>query len=461
MSWRNRVYRAFKTLQDPGFFQWETICTKLEQQAKDPSQRYLADLLEFAQQNVLYYNEIIKEKFHNPESLQGITTLDKEKISKNFEKLKSSDIDVRLTFETHSGGSTGTPQCFLQNKEYSSWALATENFYYRKFLKFDPNLVPKVLLWGARDDLLETKSWKNKVGQSLQQIKFLNSYSMTPKLCHQYVRKINQHRPYYIRGYSHSLFLLAQFIKENHLRIFSPHCIISSAEKMHDFMKKIIEDVFCCPVYDYYGSREVGAIAGECYEGKLHVFSFNNWVEIIDEEGKLARPGEEGKVVITNLHNFSMPLIRYEIGDTAIQGYPCSCESNLPTIEEVSGRTSDHFITSNGKMVSGLFFALICRTEWMKHYQVIQTKTNTIKILYIPKRKLHKSDFEGVANKIRQVMGADCEIIWEVVDSIPLSKNGKLLLTKSLVAPKEYLQSTLPIIDAMQPENSGCEIEVD
>ncbi len=459
MNWRNIAYRIFKKLQDPSYFNWEIICAKLEQHSKDPSQKYLVELLKFARQKVPYYNETINEEFRNFENLQDIPFLNKEKISKNFDRLKSLDMNLSLTYEAHSGGSTGEPQLYVQDKEYSSWGLATENFYYRNFLKFDPNLVPKVFLWGAREDLLKTKSWKSKIGQSLQQVKFLNSYAMTPELCHKYVRQINQHRPYYIRGYSHSIFLLAQFIKENHLRVFSPHCIISSAEKMHGFMRKIIQDVFACPVYDYYGSREVGAIAGECYEGKLHVFSFNNWVEIVDEEGKLARPGEGGKVVITNLHNFSMPLIRYEIGDTAIQGYPCSCESKLPTIEEVSGRTSDHFITSSGKMISGLFFALICRTEWMKHYQVIQTKINSIKILYIPNRKLQKHDFKDVTQKIQQVMGRDCEIIWEVVDAIPLSPNGKLLLTKSLVASNKFLQSNLPTIDKLQPENSGCEIE--
>ena len=78
-------------------------------------------------------------------------------------------------------------------------------------------------------------------------------------------------------------------------------------------MRQKIENIFGTKLYDFYGSREAACIAAECKYGLMHVFSFNNYVEILDNNDQPVEEGEEGKVIITNLHNYSMPLIRYEI----------------------------------------------------------------------------------------------------------------------------------------------------
>jgi len=94
------------------------------------------------------------------------------------------------------------------------------------------------------------------------------------------------------------------------------------------FMREKVEEVFGCPVYNRYGSREVGDIAGECkYHQGLHVLPWGSYVEIVDEAGNLVEPGVEGRILVTCLTNYAMPLIRYDIGDRgALAGeFKCPC----------------------------------------------------------------------------------------------------------------------------------------
>ena len=95
-------------------------------------------------------------------------------------------------------------------------------------------------------------------------------------------------------------------------------------------MRADIEEAFGTKVYNFYGSREVSNLAGECKKGLMHTFDFWNYLEVLDDNNQPVKEGEEGKVVVTNLVNYSMPLIRYEIGDLALRGpAQCTCGNNL------------------------------------------------------------------------------------------------------------------------------------
>ena len=219
--------------------------------------------------------------------------------------------------------------------------------------------------------------------------------------------------------------------------MYKPKFVYSSAETLQPFMRELIEEVFGCKVYDFYGSREVGAIAGECSHGKMHIFSFNNLVEVVDFSGNPVAPGEEGRVIITTLHNYSMPLIRYDIGDTARLGEaPCSCGSPLPVIEEITGRITDHFLTRDGGLVHGEYFShLFYFKRWVAEFQVVQEDFDLIKIYFVKNLNFTppSQDIEDIEKKIRLVMGEDCKIEWIEVKVIPPTPQGKRLFTRSLL----------------------------
>lgn len=195
-------------------------------------------------------------------------------------------------------------------------------------------------------------------------------------------------------------------------------------------MRERIESVFGVKVYDFYGAREAQAIAGECSHGLLHVFTFNNHVELLN----LKSGGDEGEVIITLLHSFSMPFIRYRIGDVAASGPSrCSCGCPLPTLKRITGRIVDYFVREDGGLVYGLYFIRLLRVNrWVKSFQVIQEDYKRVRIIVAVER-VDKSWIKYVEDQIRLTMGLDCKVIWEFVNEIPKTVSGKHLYVKSLL----------------------------
>jgi phenylacetate-CoA ligase len=88
-------------------------------------------------------------------------------------------------------------------------------------------------------------------------------------------------------------------------------------EVLSDETRELCQRAWQVGIADLYSSEEAGSIAVQCEHGAYHLQSENLLVEIIDDHGAACLPGEIGRVLITTLHNFAMPLIRYEIGDYA------------------------------------------------------------------------------------------------------------------------------------------------
>ncbi|NEQ74545.1 MAG: phenylacetate--CoA ligase family protein [Okeania sp. SIO2C9] len=401
---------------------------------------YLSALLEYATAHIPYYKNLISSHSYNSSNFSELPILTKSIIRENFDNLKSDELASRGYYFNSSGGSTGKPLQVIQDAEYEEWREATELFFYRQFLDIEAVVTSQVILWGSQTDIQQQTQKKNlttrqKLLTIIQpQTTFLNSFKMTKEDLHEYVEVINQKKPKLIKSYAGSLYQLAKFVKENNLSIHSPKRIHTSAETLRQFMRELIEDVFNCKIYDFYGSREVGAIAGECAKGKIHIFNFNNHLEVVDKNNKPVQPGEEGRILITTLHNYSMPLIRYEIGDTGILGKPCNCGSKLPTLEKITGRIKDHFITREGTLVDGGYFTRqFYFRNWIDEFQVLQTDFEKIDIYYVPIGQPVESEMAEICDKVKQVMGEKCEIKWHQVEEVPRTPQGKLLYTRSLV----------------------------
>src|SRR5262249_25603036 len=134
-----------------------------------------------------------------------------------------------------------------------------------------------------------------------------------------------------------------------------PRGIITSAMILHDWQRRVIEEIFACKVTNRYGCEEVSLIACECerHEG-LHVNADGVYVELI-RDGRPVGPGEPGSVVVTDLTNRAMPIIRYQVGDVAVWSERvCSCGRTAPLLARVEGRDADYVQTSRGELISGI-----------------------------------------------------------------------------------------------------------
>jgi phenylacetate-CoA ligase len=415
-----------------------------EDELRDFKNLHLNKLLIHAYTHVPYYHRILKNVGIINDDTVDISKFDKIPIlTKNIlnnEELISDDYLKRNWYYNFSGGSTGEPTKFIQDISYFKWYNATNKFYYEQMLNIDETNAKKILLWGSPRDLFKgDMGLITKTLIWLTNTKFLNSFKMKEKDIETYLKIINAYKPDLIRGYASSLFELCRFIETKNIAIYSPKMVISSAETLTIDMREKIESVFGTKLYDFYGSRESASIAGECKKGFMHIFSFNNYVEIVNRNGEPVSDGENGRVIVTNLHNYSMPIIRYEIGDMAVLGPKnCSCGNFLPSLKKIHGRIEEQFITKDGNVVIGYFFVhlmgVVLNKGYIKKFQVIQEDYDKIRILAILKQSLPEVEKNDIDNKIRIVMGKDCRIIWEFVDDIPKTKSGKYLYTKTLMS---------------------------
>jgi phenylacetate-CoA ligase len=291
-----------------------------------------------------------------------------------------------------------------------------------------------IALWGP---LIDAFQWWKRVKKNFANI-FINNKKLfdldklTSGLMKNCIENMNRSKVKFILSYPSGLYELACFAEENHLKVNPLRSIMTSAEIIYLYMRETIERVFQCPVFNRYGSNEAGDIASECADHKgLHVSAYTHYVETIKEDGTPCKDGEQGEVVITLLTNFTMPLIRYKIGDMAVKtDEKCSCGKGLPMIKNVTGRTQDFFINKSGDLISGLavlnpYFSLY---NYIKKFQMIQESVDEIIILVVIDKddikKLEK-DFPELKNSVKTLMGEDIKIHLKIVDQILPSPSNK------------------------------------
>jgi phenylacetate-CoA ligase len=263
---------------------------------------------------------------------------------------------------------------------------------------------------------------------------------MAEKDMYKYVQKINMIKPCLMFGYTNSIDKFACFIQEHHLSIYSPGAIMTSAGVLFPEVRARIEKVFLAPVFNRYGSREVSDVACNCKTSPgLHLIPDIHYVEIVDENGKEVKPGKPGEIIITLLSNYTMPLIRYKIGDRGIlSNGNCKCGHGLPLLEKVVGRITGNFKNKLGNYISGgLFFSLFYFVKNIKQFQIIQEAIDyiIINLVLMDKTKLKDmdKDFKEINQTIRKAMGNDTKIKYNIVDEIDPSPSGKYMYVFSRV----------------------------
>jgi phenylacetate-CoA ligase len=437
---QGNVLNYFEQLQK---WQW------LDQKAlKELQEKRLSNLLLHAYRHVPYYREILKEsgvitskEQVNLSAFEKIPFLTKDIIRKEFEQIKSDDLNNREWYLNTSGGSTGEPVQFIQDKDYKEWGhaikLLDDQWSNREIGD------KQIRLWGSERDLfVGQETTKVRIGRYIRNERWLNAFRMTSEQIKVYVEVINKFKPIQILAYVESIFELAKFIEQNKLNVHHPKSIMTSAGTLYPYMRETIERVFQTKVFNRYGSREVGDIACECeHHQGLHVSTLTHYVEIIKEDGTLAQPGEIGEIVVTSLINYAMPLIRYRIGDTGVWAKnQCNCGRNWPVLETISGRVTDHFVKKDGTVVHGEYFThLLYHKEWVKKFQFVQKDYELIILKIVlrdatenPKMYLAE-DLNSIIKDIQVVMGKDCVVEFEFLDDIPPTASGKYRYTISEV----------------------------
>lgn len=397
----------------------------------------LERLLTHAAAKVPYYGRVLREAGVvdggrvRLDRFQDIPLLTKDVIRREGAALHSTDCKARHCFRNTSGGSTGEPVTFLQDRasECGSYAMT---FFYRGWAGVQPG--ERLLqLWGSERDILGTG---HPVAVRLKRWLFnelmLNSFRMGDAEMAGYAARWNEFRPVMVHAYVESIYEFARFLRARRLSVRPPRVAFTAAGTLTEDVRSFVSKVIGCPVLNQYGSRETGLIAAECprMEG-LHVPEIYVRVELVDQEGRATRAGEHGEVVVTPLTNYSMPLIRYRIGDTAVaSAHVCSCGRPFRLLGSVTGRVTSHFLTREGKLVHGEYFThLFYHRPWVRRFQVRQKNYDEVVAYVVKQAEPAAGELAELEHGVRAIMGERCAVRFDFVEDIPPSPSGKYMYT--------------------------------
>ena len=427
-----KVLTYYKQLQKHQWFTREEI--------SNIQRKKLYTLVQYASQNIPYYQKMIQEnnlQFSEDNifsDIKNFPLLTKDIIRNNFNQLfKFRD---KTYYKNTSGGSTGEPVILYQDADYFAWNTATKVLFDEWAGRRIGERV--VSIYGTLQDILKSgQGFKLYLRQLFSGNTILNTNRMSEKDKYQYVDRINHIKPSIIFSYNHEL---VRFIQEHHLPVYSPKAVMTTAFVLYPEVRARIEEVFQAPIFNSYGSREVGSMACNCKKSSgLHLIPDIYYLEILNNNGREVSPGEAGNIIVTLLTNYTMPLIRYKIGDIGILSERnCQCGRGLPLLEKVVGRINSRFKNKFGDFISaGLFYSLFYFKENIRQFQVIQETVESILInlILIDKNKLKEMDkfFKENNQKIQKIMGHKITVKYNIVDEIKPSPSGKYMYAFSKI----------------------------
>ena len=185
------------------------------------------------------------------------------------------------------------------------------------------------------------------------------------------------------------------------------------------------EHGFAAAAVDRFGAMETGQMALQCPAGNhYHLQSENVLLEVLRPDGAPVKPGESGRVVVTTLHNYAFPLIRYEIDDAVTLGHPCSCGRGLPVIEKILGRRRHMFLFPDGSEMWPTLMHGMGNLS-VRQWQVAQTGPLELEVRYVPANPDKSSDYDRMTAFIRRQFRQNLSVRYKRLDRLPALPGGK------------------------------------
>lgn len=423
---RPRVKDIYLTLSET---QWQS-----PEQLRDLQSRRLRRLMWHAYVHVPYYRRQFHERglhprdFDHVEDLAQFPMLSKQDVSEHIYFDLFSDVHVKSDMhKIATSGSTGQPFVTYADRSQLEVRFATT----LRALEWTGWRIgdPQVRLWHQKLGMSPTQAIKERIDARFLRRTFIPAFEMTEEGLQQLAKKLNAIRPTLIDGYAESLNFLASYLSAGGSLDFRPKGVMSSAQTLTSGTRAQIEQGLGCRVFDKYGAREFSGIAYECDRNDGHHVMDESYIVEVLREGKPANPGETGEIVITDLNNFSFPLIRYRIGDLAVamnESEACDCGRGLSRIGDIQGRTQALVHCANGRWIPGTFFAHFFKEYdyLVRFYQVVQSKRGEFTLRIVKGPHWTEESWHLLVAELRRYVGST-EILTEFVDSIPLLATGK------------------------------------
>jgi len=414
-----------KTLRELRRSQWLPLAELRRRQLER-----LREALRHAGRQVPYYQRVFAERGFDPEKFElaefrGLPLLTKADIRARSSELMAAGYPPETLGHHKTGGSTGVSLTTWFDIRWQEVRMADAmranewaNWYHG---------MKAAAVWGNPP---VARTLKEKLRSALHdRYIYLDTMDLNADSLRDFVRRWRQVQPEVLFGHSHSLFMLAKFLLESGVRDLRPRGIVSTSMMLIQSEREVIEQALACKVTDRYGCEEVGLIASECE--RHHGFHLNIehlFIEFLRPDGSEAEPGQEGAIVVTDLFNRAMPLIRYRIEDVGVpSARTCACGRGQPLMERVAGRVADYLKRPDGSMVAGV--SLVERTltaiDGIEQMQIVQEAPRRIDLNVVRAPDYSPQTEQALLGEFRQVFGADFEFRIRFLDKIPQESSGK------------------------------------
>jgi phenylacetate-CoA ligase len=400
--------------------------------------RQIRMLVEHAVRHVPYYRGLLEQAGMDdvgrldPDAFRRFPLLTKPALHDNEAALKARALPPGHgpVTESKTTGSTGIPVRVLRSQLDNFFAGA---LVIRDHLLHERDLSRK--LGTIRGGVQET----SQPGWGIINVAFATGPGCAIPLeagVERHLEWLLREEPAYLLATPRNVQALVSLSRERGVRPRNLVEVMTFAAMLPEGLRAMARDTWGVPVVDTYSCGEAGTLASQC-PGHLHylVQAENVYLEVLSDDGTPCRPGETGKVVITPLHNFAMPLIRYELGDYAEVGEACPTGRGLPTLRRIAGRVRNMLRDPTGRRL----FASIPADLWLdagpiRQARLVQRTLSQIEVQYVMARDFTAAEAERLTVALRQHLGFPFEMVLNRVDEIERQPGGKFEDVVSLLS---------------------------
>jgi len=397
----------------------------------------LRKLVRYAYDNVPYYLNVFDRRALKPDDivtsgdLMKLPVLTKQLIRKNFSDFVARGFPGKELMPFLTGGSTDEPLRFYKTRDdYHGWDTAA-GLRAHKWAGYHVG-EKLALFWGRHPRLSIADSIARTTKHFVQRVELFDALTMSDQRLPSFAKRLEGFDGGFVKGYPSAVYLMARYIEKEGKPGIRPRAIIMTGEELYNFQRELFSRVFGCETYSYYSTNEVNAIASECPEHSgYHISAENVIVEIVDDADKIVSVGGEGRILVTSLHNYGMPFIRYDVGDIGVSSdKACPCGRGLPMLAAINGRADDVIFTESGKSIP--IVALNCdflASLGVEQFRILQESYEKVVVKIVLAKESEHEHVNVAVKKIerhfRSELGGDIDVVTELVDRIVPTRIGK------------------------------------
>ena len=384
------------------------------------------------------------EELRSPSDFARIPLLTREDIRTHIAELCLQSYRPNELLRAATGGTTDTPVPIARSLSSVREKTAV-HLCFNSWAGFYPG--DKVfMIWGARSDYSQNPSlaWRFFDRYVMRRL-WAPTSLLNESVLESYRQAINDFRPKIVYGYPSPISLFCEYLQSSNRSVVRPTGIITIAEPLLTQQRNIIEQTLGCKVFEMYGTREFGVVAAECerHQG-LHLNPLAAYLEFLPVQGAETEGLHE--ILVTDLLNDGMPLIRYRINDCTLLGKEvCPCGRGFPLIQQITGRSMDVFHLSNGDVVPGISLQnrVIQVCPGLKKIQVIQDALEDFRVRFVPGPGFSDKDIQTLRENLTKFFPGNIRWKFEPVAEIQREPNGKTRFCISHVKNRPVLTSNI------------------